>query len=398
MVPALRAPFNSAYPRSVVDIELPYGRSPYRLRIDGDVVVVAARGPGGPVPAVAGLLERALDAPIASRPLEALARAGDRVTVVVSDTTRDEPRAELLAATLARLPAVRLTVAVATGTHGPCDPAGLGVPASLLAGATVVMHDGHRDADLVEVGTTGRGTVVRLHRCAVEADLVVATGAIRPHYFAGFGAGIKAIFPGLGGATEIRVNHRLKQAPGARAGVVVGNPCRDDLEEVAAMLAARLFVLDTVCDPDDVARDAVAGHIITAFRAGAERARPWFEAKAPRTRWVVASDALPVTGSLYQASKIVAAVAPLLEDDGTIVLVAECPEGIGDVDVVNRAIYEIGLAPRLPPRHRVVLVSSLGADQVAPTYARWAARVEDVLGEATGPIVVAPRASRMIFA
>ncbi len=398
MVPALRAAFNSAYPRSVAEIELPYGRRPYRLRIEGEIVVVAARGPSGPVPTVAELLDRALAAPIASPPLEQLARPGDRVTVVVSDATRDEPRAELLAATLARLPSVRLTVAVATGTHGPCDPAALGLPAALVGGAAIVMHDGHSDRDLVEVGTTVRGTPVRLHRCAVEADLVVATGAIRPHYFAGFGAGIKAIFPGLGGAREIRINHQLKQAAGARAGVVVGNPCRDDLEEVATMLPARLFVLGTVCDPDDVARAAIAGDIIAAFRVGCDRARAWFEAHAPRTRWVVASDALPVTATLYQASKIVAAVAPLLDDDGTIVVVAECADGIGGLDVVNRAIYQLGLAPRLPPRHRVVLVSSLGADQVAPTYARWAARAEDVLADATGPIVVAPRASRMIFA
>ena len=35
-------------------------------------------------------------------------------------------------------------------------------------------------------------------------DLVIATGCIRPHYFAGFGAGVKAIFPGLGQAAAIR--------------------------------------------------------------------------------------------------------------------------------------------------------------------------------------------------
>lgn len=397
MVPALRPAFNSAYPRSVVDIELPYGRSPTRHRIDGDVVVAVARGPGGPPPVVADLLDRALESPIESPRLEALVRPGDRVTVVVSDVTRAEPRAAMLSAILARLPSVHLTVAVATGTHGPCDPVALGLPDALLARATLVMHDGHRDDDLLDLGTTRRGTPVRLHRCAVEADLVVATGAIRPHYFAGFGAGIKAIYPGLGGAAEIRINHRLKQEPGARAGVVVGNPCRDDLEEVAAMLPTRPFLLDVVCDPDDVARDAVAGDVIAAFRAGAERARPWFEVHAPRTRCVVASDALPVTATLYQASKIVAAVASLLEDGGTIVLVAECADGIGGIDIVNRAIYEIGLAPRLPRDHRIVLVSSLGPEEVAPSYARWARSVEDALAEATGPIVVVPHASKMIF-
>ena len=383
-----------------MNLELPYGRAPYRLRTDmlgGPVVVVEARGPGGPAPAVAPLLERALDAPIASPRLEELARAGDAVTVVVSDASRAEPRGALLAAVRARLPEVRLTVAVATGTHAPGPIEALGIAPSLLAGAEVVVHDGHRDDGLVMVGSTARGTPVRLHRCAVEADLVVATGAIRPHYFAGFGAGIKAIFPGLGGAREIRLNHRLKLEAGARAGIVDDNPCRADLEEVAAMLPARLFLLDVVCDPEDEARDAVAGHVIEAFRAGAELARPWFSAQAPRARAIVVSDRLPVTASLYQASKLVAAVAPLAEDDVTIVVVAECGDGIGPVDVVNQAIYEIGLRPRLPERHRIVLVSSLSDAQVAPSYATWAPSVEAALAGAAGPIVVAPRAGHLIL-
>jgi nickel-dependent lactate racemase len=380
----------------VVEVDLPYGRSPYRLRVDADVVIAAARGPEGPPPEITGLLDDALAAPIASRRLEELARPGDRVTLVVSDTTRDEPRAELVAAVRARLGEVRLTIAVATGTHGPCAVERLGIPPRLLAGATLVMHDGHRDHDLVVAGTTRRGTPIRVHRCAVDADLVVATGAIRPHYFAGFGAGIKAVFPGLGGAREIRINHLLKQERDARAGVVVSNPCRDDLEEAVAMLPP-VFLLNTVCDPDEHARAAVAGDVIAAFRAGAELARPWFTADAPTTRTIVVSDALPVTGSLYQASKLVAAVAPLLDDDGTIVVVAECPDGIGPVDTVNQAIYEIGLRPRLPAAHRIVLVSSLDEAAVAPSYARWAARAEDVLAGAPGPIVVAPRAGHLIL-
>jgi nickel-dependent lactate racemase len=380
----------------VVEIDLPYGRIPCRVRLDGDVRVVAARSPAEAPEPVGVLLERALDAPIDSPHLEELGRSG-RITLIVSDATRAEPRAELVAAVRARIGAGPLTIAVATGTHGPCSVEALGIPPALLAGATLIMHDGHRDEDLVTVGETRRGTPVRVHRAVVEAELVIATGAIRPHYFAGFGAGIKAVFPGLGGAREIRINHRLKEQPAARAGIVDGNPCRDDLEEVAAMLPGRLFLLNTFCDPDGAARAAVAGEVRAAFRAGAEIARPWFQVPAPRARWIIVSDELPVTASLYQASKLVAAVAPLLEDGGTIVVVAECPDGIGPLDVVNRAIYEIGLRPRLPRRHRIALVSRMPPDLVAPSYASWAPSVEAALAGSSGTVVVAPRASHLIL-
>jgi nickel-dependent lactate racemase len=376
-----------------MEIELPFGRETYRLRHDGEVAVVEASGPDGPLPEVRALLDAALDAPIASPRLETLARAGDRVTVVVSDLTRDEPRGELLAAVRARLPSVRLTVAVATGTHGPCPREALGLPSDVA----VVMHDGHRADDLVALGVTSRGTPVRIHRCAVEADLVVATGAIRPHYFAGFGAGAKAIYPGLGDAVGIRINHLLKREPASRAGVIVGNPCREDVEEAVRMLPGRTFLLDLVHDPRDQARDAVAGDVVEAFRAGAERARPWFEVHASPAPFVIAADRGPVTASLYQASKLLVAVAPLVEEGGTVVLLVDCADGIGPVQIVNEAIYELGIRPRLPARHRVVLVSSLARETVAPSYAAWAARIEDVV-DPSARIVVAPRASKMIVA
>src|SRR5690606_23943652 len=153
----------------------------------------------------------------------------------------------------------RWTIAVATGTHGPCRIDRLGLSEASVRDATLVNHDGHRPDHLVEVGVTSRGTPVRVHRCVLDADLVIATGCIRPHYLAGFGAGVKAIFPGLGEATAIRINHRLKTAPGSVAGVFVGNPCRDDLEEAVGMIPTPKFLVNGVCRPDDALETVVAG-------------------------------------------------------------------------------------------------------------------------------------------
>src|SRR5205823_12754576 len=169
--------------------------------------------------------------------------SGRRVTVAVSDATRAEPRAAFLDALRRHLSGVEWTIAIATGTHGPADVDRLGLPAWARA-ATIVNHDGR--SGLVDLGTTARGTPVRVHRCVVDADLVIATGCIRPHYFAGFGAGVKAIFPGLGDATAIRINHRLKTEPGARAGIVDGNPVREDLEEAVARVATPKRLLNGV--------------------------------------------------------------------------------------------------------------------------------------------------------
>lgn len=374
-------------------LAVPYGDRLLEATTRARVTTIAPPPDLGPPPPLDALLAAALDAPIGTPPIDRLASPGDRVTIMVSDATRDEPRAAFLAALRARLPGVRLTIAIATGTHGPTGglaALGLATPPD----AIVVDHDGHADRDLVDVGTTTRGTPVRLHRCAVDADLVVATGVIRAHYFAGFGAGAKAIFPGLAGNASARTNHRWKSDPRAVAGAVDDNPCRLDLEEAAAMACPRRFLLDAVADRRGHLRAAVAGDLDLAFRAGAALAAPWLTVAAARSACIVVADHAPVTDSLYQASKCVAAAAPWLLPGGRIVLVAPCRDGLGPVDVVNRGIYQLGLVPRLPPDHQILLVSDLPADVVAASYARPASLSDAIAG--ADELLLVPGASRVI--
>lgn len=331
-----------------------------------------------------------------------------RVTVIVSDPTRKEPREALLAAILNLVSSeTRVTLAIATGTHGPCRIDDLGLSQRSLARVhDIINHDGHSNADLADVGTTSRGTPVRVHRCLLDSELVIATGCIRPHYFAGFGAGAKALFPGLGQATAIRVNHRFKTEPMSRAGIVDGNPCREDIEEAVAMILTKKFLINGIADPDDRIQAVVAGgqvgsdtrSIDDVFREGVALARPLFTVRAPRAPLVIASDALPVTTSLYQAAKIAAAVAPLVEPGGTLALVAECPEGVGPLETVNEAIFRIGVLPRLAPDVRLVLISGLDRSVVDQTLLRHAASLDSVLADVppTAPITVVPHASKLI--
>lgn len=374
-------------------VALPFGHDEVSAEVAADVTVLGVPPPT-PAPSIAALCEAALAAPIGGPPLEARVRPGDRVTLIVSDRTRAEPRGAFVDAVRARLPPVRLTVAIACGTHGPSGglaSVGLGH----LRDVAVIDHDG-LDADaLVDVGTTSRGTPVVVHRGCVEADLVVATGVIRAHYFAGFGAGAKAIFPGLAGTASARRNHEWKRDPAARGGAVDDNPCRLDLEEAAALAAPNAFLLDGVADRHDVVRAAVAGDIRAAFRAGAALAGPWLRAAARPSACVVVGDRDPVTRSLYQASKCLAAVTPWVRPGGRVVIVAPCEDGLGPVDVVNRGIYQLGIAPRLPPEHEVVLVSSLPPTTVAASYARWAPDLATAIA-GHDELLVVPLASKVI--
>lgn len=368
-----------------MQVELPYGRRPLVVDV-GDRAVDVVRPPISEPPREP--LAARLDAALEHVAVPAGVR---RATVIVSDATRIEPRGEMVAAVRRWLGStVAVQLAVATGTHGPADLSKLGLPADL----PVINHDGHAPVDLVELGTTSRGTPVRVHRSVVETDLVVATGCIRPHYFAGFGAGCKAVFPGLGEATAVRVNHRLKTATGAQAGIVDGNPCREDLEEAVALLPCPIVLVNGVCDVDGVVHEVVAGDVRAAFREGVARARPRFTVQARRAPVVVASDCVPVAASLYQAAKIAAAVAGLVEPGGTLVVAAECFEGIEPLEVVNEAVWRIGVLPRLAPGVRLVLVSGVPESDVRRTLLEPASNIEPFFSDR---MLFIPRASQLLY-
>lgn len=373
---------------------LPYGESPVVLEIGSPRAVVVDLIPPPPPAPLSQQIARALDAPIGRAPIEQLVGPRARVTVVISDPSRDEPRRAFLDAVRARLPAdVRWTIAIATGTHGPCDTSRLDLP-SWVASCAVVNHDGHGPGPWRELGRTSFGTVMKVHPCLVDADLVIATGCIRPHYFAGYGGGVKAVFPGLGEATAIRWNHRLKDHPAARAGSVIDNPCRVDLEAAAQLLTTPLFLLNGVVHRDGMVHAVVAGDPIHAFRVGAALCEPWFSVSVPRAALVIASDAGPVTRSLYQAAKIAAAVAAVPVTQ--LIIVAQCGEGIGPLEVVNEAIFRCGVFPRLSPGVSLSLVSDLPTDQVRRTVINPCSLSDLVRAAAHEDVVVFPQASHLI--
>lgn len=329
-------------------------------------------GGGEPLPA---LCRQALANPVGSLPLAELARNAGSIAVIVSDASRDEPRAEMLGAIREVVPWERVTLIVASGTHvGSAE-----VVPEAFRDRPVVVHDAHDASRTVDFGVTQRGTRVRLSSDLARADLVVCTGRLRPHYFAGWSGGLKSVFPGCALAEDALVNHRLKADPSARLGRVEGNVCRSDMEEAALLLKARLFLLNVLCDVEGAPVAARAGHPVAAHRALVPLARELFVVRAPAASVVVVADRPPVSSSLYQASKLLPPAGAILRDGGVVIVVADCRSGTGPLERVNRGIYELGVRPQLPDRHRVVLVSELPEQTVRRTYAEHAASLDEAV-------------------
>lgn len=386
-------------------IELGYGARPLRLTLPPGLEAEVLPAPAPPpVADLRTALAGALARPVGARRLGERATSRTRAVVIVSDASRDEPRAELFEAVraeLAALPDRQITLAVANGTHQPGPVERLGLPDGALRRHRVVNHDARDEAQLVEVGRTARGTRLRVNRCLVEADLIVTTGRVKPHYFAGYGGGTKGIFPGLGAEADIRQNHLLKADPGSSLGRVDLNPCRDDLEDAARRLGRETFMLNVV-EAGGVITGAVAGDLVAAHREGVRLLRRWVEVRAAPAPVVVVSAPLPVSGSLYQASKLVPPAGLLLQDGGVVIVAAECPEGTGPLKTVNEAIFTLGVRRFLPERYTLLLVSGMDEATVSQTYARHAPSLEAAVAEAArlvggrGRVLVMPDAGDLV--
>jgi len=371
---------------------LGYGRCRLPLPAGLEAEVLPAPSPP-PLPDLSAALDEALRHPIGARPLHEVTSARSRAVIIVSDASRDEPRAALYAAArreLAALPDERITLAVANGTHDPGPLDRLGLPPEVLSRHRVVNHDSRDEGSMVEVGRTSRGTRLRVHRCLVEADVLVSTGRVKPHYFAGYGGGAKGIFPGLGHNDDIRQNHRLKADPASSLGRADQNPCREDLEEAVRRLGRDTFLLNVV-EAGGTITAAVAGDVVLAHREGVRRLKPWVEAPAAPADVVIVSAPLPVSGSLYQASKLVPPAGILLKDGGVVIVAAECPDGTGPLQTVNEGIFALGVRRFLPERYTLFLVSSMDEATVARTYALHAPSLDAALAEARRLTGASPR-------
>ncbi len=365
-------------------IALAYGARPLALQLPDGLAARVIPPPRPPGVELDAALSDALAHPTGARPLAEVATARTRAVVVLPGDG-DAPRAALFAAArraLAAVPDDRITLAVA----GPCPPPldRLGLSPELLRRHRVVRHDGADPGALVEVGRTSRGTRLRVARCVAEADLVVVAGPLRPHPYAGYTGGACGIFPGMGSADGARDLLRLADDPAAALGRADRNPYRDDLEEAARRLGRDTFALAALTAGGALA-GAVAGDLVLAHREGVRRLRPWVEVEAAREAIVVASASLPASGTLRRAARLLAPAGALLAPGGVLVLVAECPDGLGD-GAGARDDGAGGLPPPLrrclPPCAEVLLVSSLEPGALDGRWARAAPSLARALEEA----------------
>ena len=337
-------------------VELNYGRGtlPVDLPDDWDVTMVGK--PPMPIAADApGAVRAALSNPIGSRSLADEAKGARSACILICDITRPVPNGTILPVLIrelldAGMKPEQIRVLVATGLHRPNqgeELAELVGDGWVLETVRVENHFAREDADHVPLGTTSRGTRVRLDRRFVEADLRIATGLVEPHFMAGYSGGRKVIAPGVAHAETITTFHTaaFMEDPRAANCVLEGNPLHLEQLEVVRMLGGALAV-NAVIDDERRLSHVTFGEVEASHLAAVEYVRKYAEVPVPgRFHTVLTSAAgYPLDKTYYQTVKGMIAPIDLLHPGGDLIMVSEISEGFGSPEYrdAQRRLMEQG--------------------------------------------------------
>ncbi len=304
--------------------------------------VVVSR-PAEPLPDVEGAITEALAHPTGSPPLREIAKPGDRVCIVFTDVTRASPDHLLVPALLRELEAAGvhdedITLLCGIGMHRPSTPeervAKLG--AEVVARYQVIDNEPQNPRALVDLGVTPGGVPVSAHRAAVEADLLIGTGLVEPHQYAGYSGGRKTVAVGAAGEALIAHTHgpAFVDHPGTRLGRIEGNPFHEAITEAARRAGLR-FILNVVLDDEKRVVCVKAGEPVETHQQLVTFARSIYEVDIPHQYDVaIGGVGFPKDANLYQASRAASylffAPTPVVKPGGFLIIPARCEEGAGD--------------------------------------------------------------------
>lgn len=274
--------------------------------------------------------------PIGSPPFADVMRTKGKVAIIVNDETRVARTEVFLPILVNELNKIgvqdrQIFAMIANGTHRPMTNEEIGrkVSAFALERIKVYNHRSKKDK-MVSVGTTQAGTEVAYNKQVMDADRIILTGSIIYHFFAGYGGGRKALFPGVAAYGSIERNHLMTIDPRATFGKLKGNPIEKDFQEAVAFHKPD-FLLNTVLDEEKRIVGVVAGDYRLAHAAGCRIVDQVYgcPVSEPADLVIASCGGYPKDINVFQAHKTMENAVRVTRKGGVTILLAECRDGIG---------------------------------------------------------------------
>lgn len=290
-------------------------------------------------------VKEALEKPIASAPLKDLARGRESACVVVSDITRPVPNQIILPPLLdvleeSGIQKDNITILVATGIHRPNEGEELDemLGIDISRNYRIVNHISRKQETHEYLGETSDNIPVYVDKTYLNTDLKILTGLIEPHLMAGYSGGRKAVCPGLCAVETMKFMHGpyILENEKAASGILEGNPFHEGALEIARMAGVD-FILNVDMNEEREITGVFAGDMEKAHEEGVKHVEQMVKVSVdePADIVLVSSAGYPLDTTFYQAIKGMVAAMDVVKEDGSIIVVSECSDGIGGPEITD---------------------------------------------------------------
>lgn len=290
-------------------------------------------------------LTAGLKNPLSGHSIEKWYAPGDNLAILIPDITRNCSANVILGVIINCLENLgvvpdKVTIIIATGNHRRCTEAELRKLTGdrIFEKYSIMNHNS--DHNLTSLGKTAVGNEVLINKQVVDANKVIVIGNVTYHNFAGFSGGRKSILPGVSGRETILNNHRLMLKDDhmhekCQNGVLDGNPIHQDMLNAVTLLdpsETKIYGVNVVTNMSGQIIAAFAGHLLEVFNAGVNFAETTYKIDVPAQGDLVVCSpgGFPYDINYYQSFKSLVAASQIVKPGGTLILAAECRDGLGD--------------------------------------------------------------------
>ena len=318
------------------EVQLAYGKKGYKLKVPANFDVIEPKFIKE-VGSAKEEISKALLSPINSKPLRSLLEGKNDIAISVCDITRAQPRKVVIETIVEHIkdliPISNIKILIATGTHRANTKEELieMLGKDIVETLNVINHVCDDKESLIEMPTSLDDVSVLLNKHWVNADFRITTGFVEPHFFAGFSGGSKLVAPGLAGLKTIMKLHNYKRLnnPNSIWGEVEKNPIQQDVRKIAKETGVD-FTLDVALNRDQKITNVFSGDLIDSHNEACNFAREtaMVQVSQPYDLVITSNSGYPLDQNLYQTVKGLSAASQIVKDNGEILCLSECSDGI----------------------------------------------------------------------
>lgn len=300
-----------------------------------------------------GEIRKAFQNPIGQDTIRRLAEGKKTAAIAVDDLTRPTQAYRFLPFVVEELNQAGIKdegikIIMAIGCHRPLMKADQEKKLGKKMANRFSVYNHHPFENLVNVGTTSRGTPVQINRVFIEADIKIGIGFITPHPIAAFGGGGKIVIPGLGSIDTIEKNHtpafmgKIGNTGFSKGYDINSNELRLDMEEGARMAGLNVIV-NSVGTSEGKTAGVFVGDLVQAHRAAVDLARKLYVTEAPCDVDIGIFNAFPEDTELVQAQKALNVwtgnqTRRLVREGGKVVIATASSDGLGFHSLADRGM------------------------------------------------------------